>query len=87
MGCSDPQASGLGRESINPAKMKLCLGCHNPFASSKLYKLFAGFAVIVICLQFFEYYLILLGLQLINFPRACTVSRGGLSLFPHFFQP
>ena len=26
-----------GRESINPAKMKLCLGCHNPFASSKLY--------------------------------------------------
>ena len=31
------------RESINPAKMKLCLGCHNPFASSKLYKLFAVF--------------------------------------------
>jgi len=26
-----------------PAKMKLCLGCHNPFASSKLYKLFAVF--------------------------------------------
>ena len=36
MGCSDPQGSGRGRESINPAKMKLCLGCHNPFASSKL---------------------------------------------------
>ena len=35
MGCSDPQGSGRGRESINPAKMKLCPGCHNPFASSK----------------------------------------------------
>jgi len=43
MGCSDPQGSGRGRESINPAKMKLCLGCHNPFASSKLWKLFAVF--------------------------------------------
>ena len=43
MGCSDPQGSGRGRESINPAKMRLCLGCHNPFASSKLYKLFAVF--------------------------------------------
>jgi len=43
MGCSDPQGSGLGRESINPAKMKLCLSCHNPSASSKLYKLFAVF--------------------------------------------
>ena len=43
MACSDPQGSGHGRESINPAKMKLCLGCHNPFASSKLYKLFAVF--------------------------------------------
>ena len=41
MGCSDLQGSGRGRESINPAKMKLCPGCHNPFASSKLYKLFA----------------------------------------------
>jgi len=30
------------QRSINPAKkMKLCLGCHNPFASSKLYRLFA----------------------------------------------
>jgi len=43
LGCSDPQRSGRGRESINPAKMKLCLGYHNPFASSKLYKLFAVF--------------------------------------------
>ena len=43
MGCSDPQGSGRGRESINPVKMKLCPGCHNPFASSKLYKLFAVF--------------------------------------------
>ena len=43
MGCSDPQGSGRGRESINPAEMKLCRGCHNPFASSKLYKLFAVF--------------------------------------------
>jgi len=43
MGCSDPQGSGRGRESINSAKMKLCLGCHNPFASSKLYKLLAVF--------------------------------------------
>ena len=42
-GCSDPQESGRGRESINQAKMKLCPGCHNPFASSKLYKLFAVF--------------------------------------------
>jgi len=44
MGCSDPQGSGHsghGRESINPAKMKLCPGCHYPFASRKLYKLFA----------------------------------------------
>jgi len=41
MGCLDPQGSGRGRESINPAKMKLCPGCHNPFESSKLYKLFA----------------------------------------------
>ena len=31
--CSDPQGSWRGRESINPAKMKLCPGCHNPFAS------------------------------------------------------
>jgi len=36
--CSDPQGSGRGRESINPAKMKLCLGCDNSFASGKLYK-------------------------------------------------
>jgi len=43
MGCSDPQGSGPGRESINPAKMKLCPGCHNAFASSKLNKLFAVF--------------------------------------------
>jgi len=31
--CSDAQGSGRGRESINPAKMKLCPGCHNLFAS------------------------------------------------------
>jgi len=41
MGCSDPQGSGRGRERTNPAKMKLCPGSHNPFASSKLYKLVA----------------------------------------------
>ena len=35
MGFSDPQGPGRGRESINPAKMKLCPGCHNPFASSR----------------------------------------------------
>jgi len=43
MGCSDSQGSGRGRESINPAKMKLCPVCHNPFTSSKLYKLLAVF--------------------------------------------
>ena len=43
MACSDPQGSGRGRGSINPAKMKLCLGCHNPFATIKLYKVFAVF--------------------------------------------
>jgi len=43
MGCSDLQGSGRGKKSIKLAKMKLCLGCHNPFASSKLYKLFAVF--------------------------------------------
>jgi len=43
MGCLDPQGPGRGRESINPAEMKLYLGCHNPFASSKLYQLFAVF--------------------------------------------
>ena len=43
MGCSDQQGPGRGRESINSAKMKLCSGCHNPFACSKLYKLFAVF--------------------------------------------
>ena len=37
MGCSDPQGPGRGRESINPAKMKLCPGCHKHFASCKLY--------------------------------------------------
>jgi len=45
MGCSDPQGPGRGRESINPAKMKLCPGCHYPVASSKLYKLFAGWLI------------------------------------------
>jgi len=28
------------QRKYKPAKMKLCLVCHNPFASSKLYKLF-----------------------------------------------
>jgi len=31
--------------------------------------------------------LILLDLQLINFPRACTISREAPSRFPHFLQP
>jgi len=43
MGCSDLQGYGCGRESINPAKMKLFPSCHNPFASSKIYKLFTVF--------------------------------------------
>jgi len=41
----------------------------------------------VACLQFLAYYLILLDLQLINFPRACTISREPPSRFPHFLQP
>jgi len=45
MGCSDPQGSVRGRESINPAEKKLCLGCHNPFTSGKLYRLLALIAV------------------------------------------
>ena len=36
--CSDPQGSGCGKESLNPAEMKLYPVCHNPFASGKLYK-------------------------------------------------
>jgi len=36
-GAQDPQRSERGRESVNPAKMKLCPGCHNPFTSSKLF--------------------------------------------------
>ena len=42
---------------------------------------------LVICLQFLAYYMILLGLQLINFPRACTISREAPSRFPHCLQP
>jgi len=38
-------------------------------------------------LQFLAYYLILLDLQVINFPRACTISREAPSRFPHFLQP
>ena len=38
-------------------------------------------------LQFSAYYLILLDLQLINFPRACTISREVPSRFSHFLQP
>ena len=63
MGCSDPQGPGRGRESINPAKMKLCPGCHNPFASSKLYKLFAVFFCIWMMVD-----LVLLGS---NLERCC----------------
>ena len=33
--CSVPQGAEFGRESVNPAKMKLCLGFHNPFASKQ----------------------------------------------------
>jgi len=33
-------------EKVKLAKMKLCPDCHNPFASSKLYKLFAMFFAI-----------------------------------------
>jgi len=40
--CSDPQGTGRGGESINPAKMKLCPGCHNHFASGKLYNCLLG---------------------------------------------
>jgi len=31
---SVPARSGRGRESIDPDKMKLCTGYHNPFAST-----------------------------------------------------
>jgi len=41
----------------------------------------------MVFLQFLAYYLILLDLQLINFPRACTISREAPSRFPHFLQP
>jgi len=37
VGCSDPKRSGRGRESLNPTTMKVCQGCHHPFAFSKLY--------------------------------------------------
>ena len=33
--CSVPQGAEHGRESVNPAKMKLCPGVHNPFASKQ----------------------------------------------------
>jgi len=33
--CSVPQGAEHGRESINPAKMKHCLGFHNPFPSTQ----------------------------------------------------
>ena len=38
----------------------------------------------VVCLQLLAYYLILLDLQLINFPWACTNSQEAPSRFPHF---
>jgi len=34
--CSVPQGAELGRECLNPAKMKLCPGFHNPFASKQM---------------------------------------------------
>jgi len=34
---SDPLGSGSDIESVDPTAIKLCPGCHNPFASSKLY--------------------------------------------------
>jgi len=33
--CSVPQGAEHGRESVNPAKMKLCSGFHNPFVSEQ----------------------------------------------------
>jgi len=41
----------------------------------------------MVFLQILAYYLILLDLQLINFPRACTISQEASSRFPHFLQP
>ena len=41
----------------------------------------------MVFLQFLAYYLILLDLQLINFPRAWTIFREVPSQFPHFLQP
>ena len=41
----------------------------------------------VFFLQFLAYYLILLDLQLIDFSRACKISRLTPSWFPHFLQP
>jgi len=41
----------------------------------------------VVCLQSFAYYLILLDSQLLNYPRACTISGEAPSRFPHFLQP
>jgi len=42
---------------------------------------------LLICFQFFACHLILLDLQLINFPRACMISWEDPSRFPHFIQP
>ena len=36
--CSNPYESRGCRKRINPTKSKLWPGCHNPFASGKLYK-------------------------------------------------
>jgi len=33
--CSVPQGAERGRESVNPAKMTLCPGFHNPYASKQ----------------------------------------------------
>jgi len=40
----------------------------------------------VVFLQFLAYYLILLDLQLNNFPQACTLFWEAPSRFPHFLQ-
>jgi len=41
----------------------------------------------MVFLQFLAYYLILLDLQLIDFPRACTISRETPSRFPRLLLP
>jgi len=42
---SDPQRSGRGRKNLDPDKMKLCPGYHNPFTSTvtTLADIYSGF--------------------------------------------